>query len=125
VRQGSLERQQVPFALHSDSPMAPLSPLTLMWSAVARETMGGRAGLRTQQLSREAALRAVTIDAAFILGREQDLGSIRTGKIADFTVLADDPLTVELDALPTLPVIATIFSGTPHHVSRSSLGARD
>jgi predicted amidohydrolase YtcJ len=125
VRLGSLERQQVPFALHSDSPMAPLSPLTLMWSAVARETMGGRAGLRTQQLSREAALRAVTIDAAFILGREQDLGSIRTGKIADFTVLADDPLTVELDALPTLPVIATIFSGTPHHVSRSSLGARD
>ena len=42
VRLGSLERLGVPFALHSDSPMAPLSPLTLAWNATNRVTIDGR-----------------------------------------------------------------------------------
>jgi len=118
VRLGSLERAGVPLALHSDSPMAPLSPLTLMWSAAARQTIEGNEGIATEQLSRAAALKAVTIDAAFVIGQEADLGSIRAGKIADFTVLSDDPLTVELDQLREIQVIATIFAGNAYPVSR-------
>lgn len=116
-RLGSIERAKVPLALHSDNPMAPLSPLTLMWSAVARETINGRVGLASERLSREQALRAVTIDAAFVAGLESELGSIRAGKRADFTVLADDPLSVSIDKLPNVKVIATIFAGTPYPVS--------
>ena len=116
VRLGSLERADVPLALHSDSPMAPLSPLTLIWSASARQTINGRDGLATEKLSRKTALRGVTIDAAWILGRENDLGSIRAGKIADFTVLAEDPLTVADDALRDIEVIATIYAGEAYPV---------
>lgn len=118
VRLGSIERAGIPLALHSDSPMAPLSPLTLMWSAAARETIGGHTGIVSERLSREAALRAVTLDAAWVLGRETDLGSIRAGKVADFTVLADNPLTVPLDQLRDIPVIATVFAGKPYPVQK-------
>ncbi len=117
VRLGSLERAGIPLGLHSDSPMAPLSPLTLMWAASARETIGGKQGIASEALSREAALRAVTIDAAWILGEENNLGSIRAGKIADFTVLDDDPLTVPNDALRSINVIATVFAGAPYPVT--------
>ena len=115
-RLGSLERAGIPLALHSDNPMAPLSPLTLVWSAVARETISGRQGIAEERISREKALRAVTIDAAWVAGMEQELGSIRAGKIADFTVLADDPMTVDLSALRDIEVIATVYQGQPYPV---------
>jgi len=117
VRLGSLERAGIPIGLHSDSPMAPLSPLTLMWAASARETISGKKGIASEALSPEAALRAVTIDAAWILGEENNLGSIRAGKIADFTVLDTDPLAVPADALRNIKVIATVFAGQPYPVN--------
>ncbi len=117
VRLGSLERAGITLGLHSDSPMAPLSPLTLIWAASARETIGGSPGIMSEALSRETALRAVTVDAAWILGREDDLGSIRAGKIADFTVLDSDPMTVPYDELRDIAVVATVFSGAPYPVS--------
>ena len=118
-RLGSIERANIPLALHSDNPMAPLSPLTLMWSAIARETINGRVGIASERLSREQALRAVTIDAAFIAGLENELGSIRAGKRADFTVLADDPLGVSIDQLPNINVIATVFAGIPYPIAQN------
>ncbi len=117
VRLGSLERAGIPIGLHSDSPMAPLSPLTLMWAATARETISGKQGIASEALSPEAALRAVTIDAAWILGEENNLGSIRAGKIADFTVLDTDPLAVPADALRDIKVVATVFAGQPYPVN--------
>ena len=118
VRLGSLKRAGIPIGLHSDSPMAPLSPLTLMWAASARETISGKQGIASEALSPEAALRAVTIDAAWILGEENNLGSIRAGKIADFTVLDTDPLAVPAEALRDIKVVATVFGGQPYPLNR-------
>lgn len=118
VRLGSLERAGIPVGLHSDSPMAPLSPLTLIWAATARETIGGSPGIASEALSRAQALRGVTLDAAWILGMEDDLGSVRAGKIADFTVLSDDPMTVPDEKLRDIEVIATVFSGQPYPVPK-------
>ena len=114
VRLGSLESKGVPVGLHSDSPMAPLSPLTLMWTAVARENISGEKTGQAEVMSRYGALKAVTIDAAWILGLEDPIGSIRAGKAADFTVLAADPLTVPLEQLRSIEVIGTVFAGTAY-----------
>ena len=114
VRLGSLESKGVPVGLHSDSPMAPLSPLTLMWTAVARENISGDKTGQAEVMSRYGALKAITVDAAWILGLEDSIGSIRAGKAADFTVLAADPLTVPLEKLRSINVIGTVFAGTPH-----------
>ena len=80
TRLGSLERNGVPFTLHSDAPMAPLSPLTLVWAASERETISGAKGLETERLSRASALEAVTAGAARVIGRENEIGSIRAGE---------------------------------------------
>ena len=116
TRLGSLERNRVPLALHSDAPMAPLSPLTLVWAASERETISGAKGLETERLSRASALTAVTSGAAKVIGRENEIGSIRAGKRADFAVLEADPMTVSGDALRDIKVKATVFSGTPYPV---------
>jgi predicted amidohydrolase YtcJ len=114
VRLGSLESKGVPIGLHSDSPMAPLSPLTLMWTAIARENISGEKTGQGEVMSRYGALKAITIDAAWILGLEDSIGSIRAGKAADFTVLAADPLTVPLEQLRSIEVIGTIYAGTAY-----------
>ena len=114
VRLGSLEAKGVPVGLHSDSPMAPLSPLTLMWTAVARENISGEKTGQGEVMSRYGALKAITIDAAWILGLEDSIGSIRAGKAADFTVLSADPMTVPLEQLRSIEVIGTVFAGTAH-----------
>lgn len=88
-----------------------------MWAASARETISGKKGIASEALSPEAALHAVTIDAAWILGEENNLGSIRAGKIADFTVLDTDPLAVSAAALRDIKVIATVFAGQPYPVN--------
>jgi hypothetical protein len=90
-RFGSLVGRGTPLALHSDCPMAPLEPLRLAWVAANRETLSGESIGTNECLTVEQALRAITIDAAWILRLENEVGSIRSGKKADFTVLDADP----------------------------------
>ena len=60
----------------------------------------------------EKAMRMVTIDAAYTLGVNDRIGSIETGKFADFVVLEDDPQTVEPMKIKDIGVVATILAGT-------------
>jgi imidazolonepropionase-like amidohydrolase len=45
-------------------------------------------------LSREDALKALTINAAKIFGADKSLGSLEAGKIANLVVVAGDPLEI-------------------------------
>ena len=58
-------------------------------------------------------MRAITIDAAYIIGMEDEIGSIRAGKKADFTVLEQDPWEVDPMQLRNIPIWGTVFEGTP------------
>ncbi|MEH6637356.1 MAG: amidohydrolase [Halioglobus sp.] len=116
VRLGSLERHGVPFALHSDSPMAPLSPLTLAYNATNRVTINGNLSGANERISLDAAMRAITIDAAWIMGWEDDIGSIRAGKRADFTVLESDPYQVGARGLKDIGIWGTVFEGEVHPI---------
>ena len=86
------------------------------WPQPPQPSQAQRAGIASEALSRGAAMRGVTIDAAWILGREDDLGSIRAGKIADFAILDGDPLTVSDDGLRDIKVMATVHAGVPYPV---------
>ena len=66
-------------------------------------------------ISVERALRAITIDAAHILRRDDTLGSLEVGKLADFTILDDDPMEVSPMALKDIGVHGTVLSGEPQH----------
>lgn len=113
VRLGSLERLGVPFAFHSDSPMAPLEPLTLVSAAVNRITINGNLTGELERVSLDAGLRAITINAAWVMGYEDQIGSIRAGKKADFTILEADPYKVNPKEIKDIKIWGTVFEGTP------------
>ena len=116
ARLGSLERAGVTFALHSDFNLVvtPLSPLTAAWCAVNRLAADGSAVMAPgERISVDRALRAMTIDAAHVLNRDDRLGSIEVGKYADFTVLDDDPYQVNVEELNRISVHDTVLEGIP------------
>ncbi|HJN93605.1 MAG TPA: amidohydrolase [Dehalococcoidia bacterium] len=111
TRLGSLERWGVNFSLHSDLPMGPVEPLLAVQTAVTRESTSGRIHGPEQRVSLDRALRAVTIDAAWSLRMDREIGSIAAGKSADFTVLDADPFEVAPSEIGALPIRATVFEG--------------
>lgn len=118
ARLGSLARAGVVTALHSDYTMAPALPLNSAWVAANRINVEGEVMAPSERLTLDQALRAITIDAAFILGMESEIGSIRGGKMADFAVLDEDPYEVGAEKLKDIPVWGTVFEGVVHQVVR-------
>lgn len=110
-RLGSLERYDVPLGLHSDFNMAPIDPLYLAWIAANRITIEGKTKAPEERLSIDKALRAITIDAARVIGMDAMVGSIAAGKKADFTVLANDPYELGRKRLREAKILGVVFEG--------------
>ena len=55
--------------------------------------------------------RSDTVDAAFVLRKDDVLGSIEPGKFADFAILDDDPFEVDPRRLRDIPIRGTILGG--------------
>jgi predicted amidohydrolase YtcJ len=83
----------VRFSSHMDTPVTPMLPLQAVWSQVNRESTAGVVIGPGQTIDRLSALRAVTIDAAWQVFMDDQIGSIEAGKRADLVVLSDNPLT--------------------------------
>ena len=76
----------------------------------ARSTIGP-AWRPEQALTVEQALRAATVNAAWLAGDERRRGKLLPGYLADLVVLDRDPLAVEPEELPSLQVVATMVGG--------------
>jgi predicted amidohydrolase YtcJ len=111
VRMGDVERAGISYSFHSDMPMAPGQPLLLMWSAVNRITNEGNLRGKDQRVSRLGALKAVTLDAAYSLQLEKEVGSIVPGKLANFTILAENPVTSDPMKIKDINVWGTVHEG--------------
>jgi predicted amidohydrolase YtcJ len=110
----SLIKLGVPSTLHSDAPLAPPLPLKAASVHMLRSMREGGVLNAEERLNRMEALKAITIDAAYALGLESELGSIRAGKRADFTILASDPMMVEAEKWPDIKIVGTIVDGIHH-----------
>jgi len=108
---GSLIKNDIITCFHSDFFMAPVEPLTLMWVAVNRTTIDGKILGAELRIPTWDALKAVTINAAYHLNQEEQIGSIKAGKKADFVLLDKDPLQVAPEDLNTIKVLGTVFEG--------------
>lgn len=111
VRLGDLSRAGIRWSLHSDMPMAPADPLFLMWCAVNRTTSSGRVAGANQRISAEEALRGVTIEAAYSLKLEDEIGTISPGKRANLTILKGNPLSVTPSEIRNIGVWGTVMEG--------------
>ena len=95
--------------LHNDTYITPIDPLLCVWSAVNRQSYEGQdLGKAEQGIDVYSALKAITINAAFQGFEENVKGSIEVGKLADFVVLAENPLEIDELSIKDLPVLATI-----------------
>jgi hypothetical protein len=120
VRAASVLKRNISLSYHSDLPMGPSDPLFLAWAGVNRLTPSGRTVAPSQRISVDAALRAITINAAYSWRKENEIGSIAPGKIANFTILDQDPYDVAPIKLKDVPVWGTVFEGRVFPVPEGS-----
>ena len=117
VRLGDVHRAGISISLHSDMPMAPASPLLLMHAAVNRINFANKVAGPNQRISPETALRAVTYNAAYVLGMEHDYGTISSGKYANFTLLSDNPLTIDPLKIKEIEIRSTMVEGQHYPIN--------
>lgn len=101
----------VPMAIHSDAPVTPLGPLFTAWAAINRITASGRTQGEHEKINLDEALYAITLGAAYTLHMDDEIGSIETGKKADFAVLEDDPTELGGADLRNIRVWGTVQGG--------------
>lgn len=100
----------------SDFPVESHNPFLGLYAAVTRQNLeqeptGG--WHPTERMSREQALRALTIDAAYAGFGEERLGSIEPGKLADFIVIDRDYMACPEREIADIRVVATYVEGSP------------
>jgi predicted amidohydrolase YtcJ len=107
----STHRRAIRFSVHNDTPVTPVDPLMLVWTAVTRETKAGKVLGADQRISVLDALRAITSDAAWQNHDEAARGSIEPGKVADFVIVSENPLTVPAARIRDITIEETIIGG--------------
>lgn len=85
-------------------------PFTTLDFAITGRMVGGAKVLR-QTISREDALIAYTRKNAYLLFRENDLGSLQPGKLADLVVLDRDYLTIPAEQIKDIHPVMTMVGG--------------
>jgi predicted amidohydrolase YtcJ len=101
-------------AFGSDFPVEQVNPMLGIHAAVSRQDLEGwpEGGWQPQErVSREAAIRAFTLDAAFAGFMEQQVGSLEIGKRADFIVLEDDIMEIPVKNIPAIQIMQTWVDG--------------
>ena len=96
---------------HSDATVTPINPLFTVWSAVNRVSRSGAVIGENEKTSPYLALMAITYNAAYEFFEEGSKGSIEVGKLADFVILDNNPLKVDVMKIKDIKVLQTIKEG--------------
>jgi hypothetical protein len=108
---GWLMQRGMRFTSHHDAPVALPDSIRVLSATVNRTTRSGKVLGPQHRVEPIVALKALTLWAAYQHFEEKSKGSIEAGKLADFVVLSDNPITVERPALANLKVLETIKEG--------------
>ncbi len=95
----------------TDAPVEDVDPIPNFHAAVTRQMSDGRAFFPEQRMTREEALRSMTLDAAYAAFEETWKGSLEPGRVADVVVLSRDIMTVPEDEIRGALVLTTIVGG--------------
>lgn len=120
---GSLRRRDIRFSFHSDSPITPAKPLLYISTAVSRRMQFPKNDVLSpcptpgcpqwEGISVDEAIRAVTLDAAYQLFLDGQVGSLERDKWADLLILEKNPrdMSTTPENIKNIKVIATYLSG--------------
>ena len=105
----------------TDFPVEEVNPLITFHSAVTRQDSTGfplGGWYPEQRMTRDEALKSMTIWAAYAGFQEHVMGSITPGKYADFTVLDQDIMTVPASDILKMHVVSTYIGGKSVYVRK-------
>jgi predicted amidohydrolase YtcJ len=95
----------------TDTPVEDVDPIQGFFALVTRRMKNGKTFYPEQRMTRQEALRAYTLNAAYAAFEESTKGSLTPGKLADIVVLSRDILTVPEDEILKTEVLVTIVGG--------------
>jgi predicted amidohydrolase YtcJ len=95
----------------TDAPVEDVSPIENFHASVTRKTDEGTGFFPEQRMTRDEALRSLTLDAAYAAYEEEIKGSLTPGKLADIVVLSRDIMTVPDDEILGAEVDLTLVGG--------------
>lgn len=101
-------------ALGTDFPIEEVSPFLTFYASVGRQDTDNypeEGFMKEEALSREETLKGMTIWAAYANFEENEKGSIEAGKFADFVILNQDIMEVDLNKVPETKVLDTYING--------------
>jgi len=101
-------------ALGTDFPVENISPFLTFYAAVSRKDVKGfpEDGFNMNDaLTREQALKGMTIWAAISNFEEDEKGSLEAGKLADFIILDKDIINIPIAQVPEVKVLQTFVGG--------------
>jgi predicted amidohydrolase YtcJ len=109
----------LPIAWHGDDPpLPPLDPVMDLWAFVTRRGIAEDGSIceppdwfAANAITVEEALRLMTMGSAYTLFRDEEVGSVTPGKLADLIVLSENPATVTPDRIKDLEVLMTMVGG--------------
>jgi predicted amidohydrolase YtcJ len=102
----------VPACAGSDFSPGPFAPLMGIQGMVTRTGWNGETWGANQRVTVDEAIRINTLNGAYASREEAIKGSIASGKLADFVVLADDPHTVDPAKIKDIQIVRTVVGGT-------------
>jgi predicted amidohydrolase YtcJ len=111
----------------SDAPVEKGDPLVEFYAAVTRRSLAGFADNNwhlEQRVSRAQALKMFSLAPAYAAFQERDRGSIEPGKLADFTVLSADIMSVPEPQILTSHVVMTIIGGEIAYTAAAAATSR-
>lgn len=103
------------FGLDGNKAMNPFNPFLTMYIAVSRKTESGQIIGDDQRVTREEALRMMTLDSAYLTFDEASRGSLEVGKLGDLVVLSDDLLTCPEERIKDIVAETTVIAGRVAH----------
>lgn len=99
------------FTSHHDAPVANPDAMRVLSATVTRRTRTGDILGPNQRVPVDVALKAMTLWAAWQHYEDDRKGSLAVGKLADLTVLSDNPMTIDPDRLAEIKVSSTYKDG--------------
>lgn len=115
-------------AWHADYPVfRHMDPVRNLYGFVTRNELADDGGvcqapdfLSHGAIRVDEALRIMTIGSAYALFRENEIGSLEPGKLADMVVLSENPLQMQTESIKDLQVLTTIIGGKVEYCADGS-----
>jgi len=108
---GSAKKLGANYAFHFDGPTSPNKPLETLQTVTTRKTVSGKVLGPAERITIDDAIRGYTINAAYQLFMDKEVGSIEVGKYADLIILSANPRKVAPEKISRIKVLATYVGG--------------